>query len=269
MTSLQLRQTIITLTLTLTAASISFGQNFNKDIKHGLYLWSSGLVIQQISDTLKIFKLMESKRHYYKVANAVPDSYKLFGASQPIPIELYPISDTHKPTDILIKATKITDIIESGKSRFSIIFPNKEGFYSANFIKCDFGYEMNFSRHQVKKKAVIASVKRDTAVYFKLYAFTLDDLSNLKKLKDFNDIDEAESDALATVYQNCIDKNVKLMEGNKTFGIAFDGLESYGIVEGRELIIKSLIEQKYNPLIAPNDFDLIYEKLKPRLKPKR
>lgn len=54
------------------------------------------------------------------------------------------------------------------------------------------------------------------------------------------------------------------MEGNKTFGIAIDGLESYGIIEGRELIIKSLIELKYNPLIGSIDPDLIFEKLKPK-----
>lgn len=35
------------------------------------------------------------------------------------------------------------------------------------------------------------------------------------------------------------------MKRNRTFVIAFDGLESYWIVERRELIIKSLIELKY------------------------
>jgi hypothetical protein len=116
---------------------------------------------------------------------------------------------------------------------------------------------------------VSTSVKKDTTAYFKLYAFTLDDLDNVKKLKDFNDINETELEALATVYQNCIDKSVKLIEGNKTFGIAIDGLESYGTIEGREVIIKSLIELKYNPLIGANGPDLVFEKLKPRLKSKR
>lgn len=149
-----MRQTIIILTVTLTAFSVSFGQNFKREIKDGLYLWSGGLVIQEISDTLRIFKLMESKQHYYRVASVVSDSHKLFGEQQPIPRELYPIPDTHRPSDIIVKATKITDIIEFGESRFSIIFPNKEGFYSANFTKRGFGYEMNFSKYDVEKKKV-------------------------------------------------------------------------------------------------------------------
>jgi hypothetical protein len=245
------------------------GQNFKKELGDGLYLWSAGLVIQEISDTLRIFKLMESKQHYYRVASVVPDSYKLFGSEHPIPRESYPILDTHRPSDIIIKATKITDIIKSGDSRYSIIFPNKEGFYSINFTKRDYGYEMNFSKYDVKKKLVSASVKKDTTTYFKLYVFTLVDLSNVRKLNDFTDINETEVEALATVYQNCIDKNIKLIKGNKTFGVAIDGLESYGTIEGREFIIKSLIELKYNPLIGANDPDLIFEKLKPKLRPKR
>lgn len=171
--------------------------------------------------------------------------------------------------DIIVKATKITDIIKSGKSRFSIIFPNKEGFYSVNFTKQNFGYEVNFSKHDVKEKAVFASVKNDTTIYFKVYAFTLDDLSTVRKLKDFKDINETELDALATVYQKCIDRNIRLIKGNRTFGIAIDGLESYGTIEGRELIIKSLVELKYNPLIGANDPDLFFEKLKPKLRHKR
>jgi hypothetical protein len=264
-----LRRTIITLTLALTVSSVSFGQNFKKELKEGLYVWSAGLVIQEISDTVRIFKLMESKQHYYRVASVVLDSYKLFGSEQPISHDSYPIPDTHRPSDRIIKATKITDIIESGDSRYSVIFPNKEGFYSVNFTKREYGYEMNFARYDVKKKLVSASVKKDTTTYFTLYSFTLDDLSNVRKLKNFADINETEVEALATVYQNCIDKNIKLIEGNKTFGIAIDGSDSYGTIEGREFIIKSLIELKYNPLIGASDPDMIFEKLRPKLRQER
>jgi hypothetical protein len=201
-----LRRIITTLTLTLTVFSISLGQNFKKDIKDGLYLWSSGLVIQQISDTLRIFKLMESKRHYYKVADAVPDSHKLYGESHPIPSESYPISDTHKPTDILIKAPRITDIIELNVSRFSIIFPEEKGFNSANFIKCDFGYEMYLSNHDIKRKEVKESIIQDTTSYFKIYAFTLTDLRNLGQLKNFSDIDQTDFEALLNSMQILIQK---------------------------------------------------------------
>lgn len=209
---------------------------------------------------------MESKQHYYSVASVVPDSYKLLGSEHPIPRESFPIPDPRRPYDRIIKATKITDIVESGDSKYSVIFPNKEGFYAVNFTKRDYGYEMNFSRYDVKKKMISAAVKKDTTTYFKLYAFTLDDLSNVRKLKDFADINETEVEALATVYQNCIDKNIKLIEGNKTFGMAIDGLDSYGVIEGREFIIKSLIELKYNPLIGVNDPDMIFERLRPKLK---
>lgn len=263
-----MRQAIITLTIALTTFGGSFGQNFKKETKDGLYLWSGGLVIQEVSDTLRIFKLMESKPHYYKVASVVRDSYKLFGSKQPIPHESYPLPDTHIPSDIIIKATKITNIIKSGTSRFSIIFPDKEGFYSANFSRQKFGYEVNLSKHDVKEKVVSASVKMDTTSYFKLYAFTLGDLSKIRKFKTFDGTNETGLEALAAVYQNCIDRNGKLIKGNKTFGIAIDGLESSGIIEGRELIIKSLIELKYNPLIGAYDPDLIFDKLRPKLRPR-
>jgi hypothetical protein len=160
-TYLPLRQTIITLTLALTVSSVSFGQNFKRELKDGLYVWSAGLVIQEISDTIRIFKLLESKQHYYRVASAVPDSYRLFGSRQPISRDAFPIPDNHRPYDIVIKATKITDIIEFGESRYSVIFPNKEGFYSVNFTKREYGYEMNLSRYDVKKKLVSAFVKKD------------------------------------------------------------------------------------------------------------
>jgi hypothetical protein len=264
-----LKRTIITLALALTVSSVSFGQNFKQELRAGLYVWAAGLVIQEISDSVRIFKLMESKQHYYSVASVVPDSYKILGSEQPIPPASYPIPEIHRPSDKVIKATKITDIIKSGDSRYSIIFPHKEGFYAINFTKREYGYEMNFSTHDVERNRVSTSVKNDTATYFTLYAFTLDDLRSVRKLKDFADIDETEVEVLATVYQNCANRNIKLIEGNKTFGIAIDGVASSGIIESREFIMKSLIGLKYNPLIGANDPDLIFKKLKPILSPKR
>jgi hypothetical protein len=49
-----------------------------------------------------------------------------------------------------------------------------------------------------------------------------------------------------------------------TFGIKIEGYESYGIIESREMIIKSLLELKYNPLIDPNDLDKTRDKFKPK-----
>ena len=223
-------------------------------------------MIQLDSDTLKTFRIVQSKLHFYKVVNVAYDSL----AKLKLPKETDSIWNEIKPVEGLIPPTKTTDVVKTGKTRYSIIYPDKKGFISVNYIKRHFGYEMYFSKHEVKKKEVIESVKRDTTDYFMLYAFTLDDLSNLKKLKDFKDITEAESEALAMVYQNCTDKNIKLVKGNKTFGMAFDGYESSGIIEGRELIIKSLIELKYNPVLTDeNDFELFFQKLLPKLKRKR
>jgi hypothetical protein len=260
-----LRRTIITLTLTLTVFSVSFGQNFKKDIKDGLYIWCAGLVIQLDTDTLRTFKTAQSKSHFYKVADITFDS----AAKRTMPKEADLIWNEIKPLDRLIEPTKPAYVSETGKSKYSIIYPDKSGFMSVNFIKRQFGYEMHFSKHNVKMKKAIESVKRDTATYFMVFAFTLDDLKNLKMLRDFNDMNPTETEALATVLQECGEKNLKLFEGNKTFGIALDGLDSYGIIEARELIIKSLVELKYCPLIDSNDPDLIFDKLKPFLKRKR
>lgn len=261
-----MRRTIITLTLTLIAFSVSIGQNFKKDIKDGLYLWSSGLVIQQTTDSLKIIQLRVSKSHLYKVADVVSDSItkeKMLSETDPMWERIKP-ADTYR----LIKPSKIVDILELSKSRFSIIFVAEKGFTSANFVKRNSGYEMYFSNHDVTIKKVKESIRRDTVTYFMLYAFTLDDLRNLKALKKFDNMNPTETEALATAVQECAEKNVKLFDRkSKNFGMVFD--DPMGIIGGRELLIKSLLELGYQPLIDSNDPDLIFDKLKPFLKGKR
>ncbi len=254
-----MRRTITALIITLTTSSVLFGQNFKRDIKEGLYLWSPGLVIQQTSDSLKIVQLRESKTHLLKVADVLYDSLtkaKLLSTSEPLLDEIRP-SDTYR----------IKDIVEFGRGRFSIIVPTDKGFNTVNLIKRDFGYEIYFSNHEVKSNRIKESIKRDTVTYFKLYAFTLDDLRNLKALKNFDNMNPTETEALATAVQKCAEENVKLFDRNKNFRMVFD--DPMGIIGGRELLIKSLLELRYYPLIGPYDLDLIFDKLEPFLKPKR
>ena len=262
-----MRQTIITLTLTIAAFSVSIGQNFKKDIEGGLYLWSSGLVIQQTTDSLKIIQIRVSKSHLYRVIDVVSDSatkQKMLPESDPMWATIK-LADTYR----LIKPSKILDILELSKSRFSIIFAAEKGFTSANFIKRDFGYEMYFSNHDVRRKKVKESIRRDTVTYFMLYAFTLDDLRNVKALKHFNNMNSTETEALATAFQECAEQNVKLFDRDQTFGIAFNEVDPMGIIRTRELLIKSLLERGNYPLIDSNDPDFIFDKIEPFLKRKR
>lgn len=260
-----MRRTITALIITLTTSSVLFGQNFKTDIKKGLYLWSPGLVIQQTSDSLKIVQLRVSKTHLLKVADVLYDSMtkvKLLSTSEPLLDEIRP-SDTYR----IIKPSKIKDIVEFGRRRFSIIVPTDKGFNTINFIKRDFGYEVYFSNHEGKGNRIKESIKRDTVTYFKMYAFTLDDLRNLKALKNFDNMSQTETEALATAVQECAEENVKLFDRNKNFRMIFD--DPMGIIGGRELLIKSLLELRYYPLIDANDTDIIFDKMKPFLKRKR
>jgi hypothetical protein len=253
-----LRRTIITLTITLATISILFGQNFKKDIKEGVYLWSSGLVIQESEDTLKIIKLIGSKNHLYKVANVVRDS---IARSKMIP-ESDPMWDRIKPTDsyVFIKPSKIIDIIEFSKSRFAIIFHGDKGFNSANFIKRNFGYEMYFSSHDTKRRKVIESINNDTATYFMSYAFTLTDLKTLKQRKSPIELNQSDWETLWRTVESSFAKYYKLMKPNTAFGIKIDGYESNGIIEGREIILKGLLEQGYNPLEDPDNLLITRDK---------
>ena len=261
-----MRQLIIILTLSLTTLSDLVAQNFKKEIKDGLYLWSSGTVIQQTSDSLTVFHLRGSKSHLYKVADIVYDST----AKTRMPSESDPMWDKLRPIDIhLFKPIKILDIVELDNHRFSIIVPEANGFNSINFIKREFGYEVHSSNHSVNKNEIGESVKRDTATYFKIYAFTLTDLKNLKKLRTFNDLNQTELEAIAAVLQNCGKHNMKLVKTSKFFGQSLKETDNMGIIAGRELIIKSLLEFSLNPLISPYDPDLIYKKLEPLLRLKR
>lgn len=223
-------------------------------------------MIQQSSDSLTIIHLRASKPHLYKVADIVYDST---AKAKMIP-ESDPMWDKIRPNDIyIIKPSKILDIVELSNHSFSIIVSAANGFNSINFIKRDFGYEVHSSNHSVKRNRIRESVKQDTATYFKIYAFTLGDLRNLKKLKTFNNINQNELETLATVYQNCIKNNIKLVETSKFFGQSLNEIDNFGIIAGRELIIKSLLDLRINPLISPYDPDMIYKKLEPILRSKR
>ncbi len=205
---------------------------------------------------------MESKHHFYEVAEVVPDYHKFFGESQPIPRESYPISDTDKPKFLLIDATKISDIIKPEKLRFSIILPMESGFYAANFIRREFGYEFYLSKHEVKRDNLKESIKQDTTTYFKLYAFTLSDLRAVGKLKSFYTHSQDDLDILKKSMQYIYSKNETILKNHLTFGIKIEGYEAYGIIESREIMIKSLLEMKYNPIINITYFEEAQKKYK-------
>lgn len=228
------------------------------EIRDGLYLWSSGLVIQQSADTLKIIQLRVSKTHLYKVANVVLDS---IAKTKMIP-ESDPMWDKIKSTDTyrFIKPSKVVDIVEFNKTRFSIIFQAEKGFNSANFIKRDFGYEMYFSNHDTKRKKVKESITSDTTAYFKSYAFTLTDLKTLNQRESPINLNQSDWETLWKTIENSSSKYHKLMKPNEVFGMEVDGYESYGIIEGREIIIKTLLEQGYNPLEDPDNLLITRDK---------
>jgi hypothetical protein len=250
----------------LTALTALFAQDFKQEIKDGLYLWSSGTVIQLTSDSLIITHLRASRSHLYKVADIVYDS----AAKTKMLRESDPMWDKLRPNEIyVIRASKILDIVEFSNNRFSILVPGANGFNSINFVKRDFGYEVHTSNHLVKRNRIRESVKLDTVTYFKLCAFTLADLKKLKELRTFDSINQTELEVLATVYLNSGKNNIKLIETSKFFGHSLKQIDNLGIIAGRELIIKSLIELRLNPLITSYDPDLIYEKLKPILRLKR
>lgn len=246
----------------LTAFRILFGQNFKKDIQEGLYLWSSGLVIQQSADSLEIIQLRVSKSHFYRVADVVQDS---IAKSEMLP-ESDPMWDMIKASDTyrVIKPCKIVDIIESNKVTFSIIFQWGDGFSSANFIKRDFGYEMYFSSHDAERKKVIESINSDTTTYFKSYAFTLTDLKNLNQRKSPINLNQSDWEALWETIKNSSTKYHKHMKPNEFFGMKIEGYKSYGIVEGRETIVKGLLEQGYNPLVDPDNLFITHDKFNPK-----
>src|SRR5690606_7618205 len=123
-----------------------------------------------------------------------------------------------------------------------------------NFVRRDIGYEMYFSQHKVDEKEVIKSIHNDTTNYFKFYLFTIDDLKELKKLKDLNKINQSDFMDLPDYF----DKNKKqYLEQIKSRSL-------YGAIETNEVLVKLLLELKYNPIIMPGDFEILYKKHKPK-----
>jgi hypothetical protein len=240
-----LRRLIITLTLTLTAFSVSIGQNFKKDIENGLYLSSPDWIFVQqlVSDTLKSFKLIESRYHYDKVAQVLFDSI--------------PKRQIFKPRKSKRDLGKMNDLLKLNKNQYSIIYSIDSGFNAYNFIKKDIGYEMYFSKHKVDKKDLVKSITHDTTDYFTFCAFTLADIKELKKLKDFNSISQADFDALTDYMEKNKTRYLKQLKDSKVKSM-------YGTVETNEILVKVLLALKYNPMLVPGDFDKVYKKYRPK-----
>jgi hypothetical protein len=236
-----LRRTIITLTLTLTAFSVSLGQNFKTDIENGLYSSSPDwiFVLQLVSDSLKGIKLTESKHHYDKVTQV------LFG--------FIPKTQIYEPRKLKPDLGKINDILKVNKNHYSIIYKIDSGFNAYNFVKKEIGYDMYFSTYKVKKKDLVNSILSDTTKYFAFSEFTLTDLKELKKLKNFNDISESEFNELMNSIDKERPKYLRQLANSKTKSL-------YGTIENNEVLVKILLEKKYNPIIRPEDFDRIYKK---------
>jgi len=236
-----LRRTIITLTFTLVAFSASLGQKFKKDIENGLYSSSPDwiFVLQLVSDSLKGVKLTESKHHYDKVTQV------LYGF---IPkIQLY------EPRKSKRDLGKIHKILKVNRNHHSIIYKIDSGFNAYNFVKKEIGYDMYFSKYKVEEKDLVNSILRDTSNYFAYSEFTLTDLKELKKLKNFNDISESEFNELMNFIDKEKPKYLRQLANSKTKSL-------YGTIENNEVLAKILLEKKYNPIIRPGDFDRIYKK---------
>jgi hypothetical protein len=201
------------------------------------------LVQQLVSDSLKSFKLIESRFHYDKVTMALFDSIprrKLYGPRK---------SDRD--------GRKITDILKINKSNYSIIYSTDKGFNSVNYIKRDVGYEMYYSKHEVKKEDLVKSIKQDTATYLRFFAFTLSDLKKLRNLKNLNDINQADFETLMTYIDKYKADYLERVKKIKTRSL-------YGTIETNEMLVKVLLDLKYNPIIMPGDFDRIYKKYRPK-----
>jgi hypothetical protein len=138
-----LRRTIITLIITLTVSSVSFGQNFKKDLERGLYSTSPDwiFVLQLVSDSLKGFKLVESRHHYDKVSQVLFDSI--------------PPRQIFKPRKSNRDRGKIGGILKVKDGHFTVVYKIDSGFNTYNFVRRDIGYEMYFADYKVERKKLL------------------------------------------------------------------------------------------------------------------
>jgi hypothetical protein len=148
------------------------------------------------------------------------------------------------------------DILKINKGQYSIIYKIDSGFNAISFVKKDIGYEIHFSKHKVAKKDLPKVIIQDTTNYFTFCAFTLADLKKLKRLKDFNNINQTEFETLMDHFENNKARYLKQLKDSKIKSL-------YGTIETNEMLVKVLLELKYNPIIMPGDFDRIYQKYRP------
>jgi len=233
------------LTLTLTVSSTSIGQNFKKDLERGLYSTSPDwvFVLQLVSDSLKGFKLIESRQHYDQVALVLFDSI--------------PKRQIFTPRRSRRNREKIDDILKVKDGHFAVIYEIDSGFNTYNFVRRGIGYEMYFADYKVEKKELNKSILSDTTNYFIFYEFTLDDLKELKKLKNLNDISESEFNDLMTFIEEEKTKYQRQLANSKSKSL-------YGTIESNQILTKILLEKQFNPIIMPGDFDKIYKKYRPK-----
>jgi hypothetical protein len=232
------------LLLTLLSTHL-YGQSLLDDLKLGLYQSSPDWIIvhQLVSDTIRTYKLHESRSHFDKVVLALFDS---------IPKGDLPGAYRRRKREI-----GVTDILLINDRHTSIIYDRDSVFGILNFIKSEFGYEFYTSKHKVKRDSLTNSILRDTTDYFKFSAFTLDDIKRLRTLKDFKTISKTEFDNLLTVLISLKQRHARQISNSETKSM-------YGTVESNEILVKILLQLKYNPLILPGDFDKVYEKYRER-----
>jgi len=239
------KKVIITLILTLTTVNLSVGQKFKKDLEAGLYQSTPDWIFvhQLVSDTIKSFKLMESRAHFDKVSKVLFDSipkWKLF-----------------KPRKGKSKGRKVDEIVKVNKGQYSIVYNLDTVFSLINFVKRDIGYEMYFSELKVDKKELIKSVARDTTNYFKYYVFPIDDIQKLKGLKDLNKINQSDFLDFMDYFEKNKTQYLEQIKSSKSKSL-------YGTIEINEIFVKTLLELEYNPILMPGDLDNLYRKYKPR-----
>lgn len=233
---------IILLTLLTTQL---YGQSLKEDLKLGLYQSSPDWIIvhQLISDTVKTYKLHESRMHFDKVALALFDSI--------------PKRDLPEPYRRRKREVPITDLLIINDRHTSIIYDRDSVFGVLNFIKTEFGYELYSSRYRVKRELLVNSILQDTIDYFKYSVFTLDDIKRLRTLKNFKTISKTEFDNLLAVANSLKPRHTRQISNSETKSM-------YGTVESNEIIVKILLQLGYNPLIFPGDFNEIYKKYRDR-----